>query len=131
MSFASVFAARLMVLGSLFSNTQNPLVFSFSAHIFSCLKFLRSQHIFVDPTKPDSDYTLTYNCVAHADNQQTFNDGYHSIHHLNSRTHWSEMPQKFLDTIDKHGAENGGGVLAMSLYSCCCVSGWLSEIRKL
>ena len=67
----------------------------------------RSQHIFVDPSKPESDYSLTYNCVAAKDNQQTFNDGYHVIHHVNSRLHWSEMPQKFIDTIQKHGEEDG------------------------
>lgn len=91
-----------------------------------------SQHIFVDPTKPDSDYTLTYNCVAHADNQQTFNDGYHSIHHLNSRTHWSEMPQKFLDTIDKHGAENAlvfRGIGFFEIGAACLTGnlGWLAD----
>jgi len=28
-------------------------------------------------------------------NQRTFNDGYHILHHQNSRTHWSELPKKF------------------------------------
>lgn len=65
-----------------------------------------SQHMFVDPKKPDSNYGLTYNCVDVVDNQFSFNDGYHIVHHLNSKTHWTEMPQRFLDTIDKHAEED-------------------------
>eukprot|EP00873_Tetraselmis_striata_P025334 jgi/Tetstr1/445598/TSEL_003404.t1 len=91
-----------------------------------------SQHIFVDPTKPESDYTLTYNCVAHVDNQQTFNDGYHSIHHLNSRTHWSEMPKKFMETMDKHAAEDAlvfKGIGFFEIGAACMLGklGWLAD----
>ena len=45
----------------------------------------RSQHIFVDPAAPASNYRLTYNCVGVADNQRSFNDGYHIVHHTNSQ----------------------------------------------
>jgi hypothetical protein len=45
----------------------------------------RSQHVFVDPSRPRSDYSLAYNCVACPDNQRTLNDGYHIVHHLNSQ----------------------------------------------
>lgn len=54
-----------------------------------------SQHIFVDPAKPESNYHLTYNCIDSWVNQRTFNDGYHVIHHYNARMHWSEMPEHF------------------------------------
>jgi fatty acid desaturase len=61
-----------------------------------------SQHIFVDPKDPTSNYHLTYNCLDHPTNQTTFNDGYHCVHHLNARLHWSEMPEYFLKNKDKH-----------------------------
>merc|ERR1719235_278129 len=54
-----------------------------------------SQHIFVDPTRPESNYALTYNCIDSFVNQRTFNDGYHVIHHYNVRMHWSEMVEHF------------------------------------
>lgn len=61
-----------------------------------------SQHIFVDPSRPTVDHALTYNCINHVENLFTFNDGYHIIHHVNSRVHWSDMPQRFLDTLGEH-----------------------------
>mmetsp|Transcript_18059 Transcript_18059/g.52683 ORF Transcript_18059/g.52683 Transcript_18059/m.52683 type:complete len:669 (+) Transcript_18059:621-2627(+) len=66
-----------------------------------------SQHIFVDPARPADDYVATYNCLNVFDNRFTFNDGYHIVHHLNARKHWSEMPQSFIDNVAKyeeHGA---------------------------
>ena len=32
----------------------------------------------------------------------SYNDGYHIIHHLNSRLHWSLLPQRFIDTLQAH-----------------------------
>ena len=51
-----------------------------------------------------SAYTMAYNCIAAAENQTTYNDGYHVVHHANSRTHWSELPRRFIDTLDIHEA---------------------------
>jgi len=34
-----------------------------------------SQHIFVDPTKPECNYHLTYNVINTPNNQTSFNDG--------------------------------------------------------
>mmetsp|Transcript_124612 Transcript_124612/g.360459 ORF Transcript_124612/g.360459 Transcript_124612/m.360459 type:complete len:380 (-) Transcript_124612:66-1205(-) len=67
-----------------------------------------SQHIFVNPKDRFSNYGLTYNCIDTPVNQTTFNDGYHIVHHLNARLHWSEIPQYFYDTREKH---HQGGAL--------------------
>jgi len=64
-----------------------------------------SQHCFVDPSKPHCNYRLTYNCVGTQENQKSFNDGYHCVHHKTSGLHWSELPSRFIDTLEDH-AEN-------------------------
>lgn len=65
-----------------------------------------AQHMFVNPADRFSNYALTYNCIDTPGNRTTFNDGYHVIHHLNARMHWSEIPQHFHDNLDKF-AKNG------------------------
>lgn len=65
-----------------------------------------SQHIFVDPARPSSNYNLTYNCIDVPSNQTTFNDGYHVVHHVVARLHWTELPGYFHQNLDKF-ATNG------------------------
>lgn len=63
--------------------------------------------MFVDPQAPGSPYRSTYNCLACPDNARTYNDGYHIIHHLNSRLHWSQLPQQFAATLAEHDENDG------------------------
>eukprot|EP00475_Leptophrys_vorax_P007164 TRINITY_DN14541_c0_g1_i2.p1 TRINITY_DN14541_c0_g1~~TRINITY_DN14541_c0_g1_i2.p1 ORF type:complete len:411 (+),score=31.16 TRINITY_DN14541_c0_g1_i2:285-1517(+) len=65
-----------------------------------------SQHIFIDPRNPRSNYALTYNCVNSPDNQKSYNDGYHILHHLNSQIHWLDLPVRFMETMDIHAKED-------------------------
>merc|ERR1719487_1412115 len=68
-----------------------------------------SQHIFVDPDDPTSNYGLA-TCHLNAPfNMLTFNDGYHITHHVNSRIHWTEMPLHFIEHIDKY--EEGDAIV--------------------
>ncbi len=67
----------------------------------------RSQHIFVDSSNPASVWTSTYNCVGCPDNQKSFNDGYHIIHHLAPGLHWSQMPQRFIGSLQDHATYKG------------------------
>ena len=59
-----------------------------------------SQHIFVARRGADG-LGNTYNCVRTPENQLTFNDGYHVMHHLNSHTHWAALPRAFLDRLEE------------------------------
>ena len=74
------------------------------------------------------NYGLTYNCINHFENQKTFNDGYHIIHHIKSvrsatlgnntcllltrvplrvrpGLHWTQLPTEFENTLAKHADE--------------------------
>lgn len=64
-----------------------------------------SQHIFVDPSKPECNYHLTYNVINTPNNQTSFNDGYHIEHHLSSRRHWTELPDAFNEKLDRYAEE--------------------------
>lgn len=65
-----------------------------------------SQHAFVNPDRPRSAFGMTYSCLNHIDNQRTYNDGYHIQHHADSRLHWTLLPQRFMDTLPQHAAED-------------------------
>ena len=73
----------------------------------------RCQHIFIDPSQPNTASGMAYNCLACLDNAITFNDGYHIQHHLNSKTHWSELPSRFLASIEEHRHEGGEGIVVL------------------
>lgn len=68
-----------------------------------------SQHMFVHPriaTDPDK-FGIKYNCdlslnvINHFDNQMSFNDGYHIVHHVKPRCHWTEMPMVFMEDLER------------------------------
>lgn len=65
-----------------------------------------SQHIFIDPAHSRSSYGLTYNIINSEENMKTFNDGYHIIHHVNSKLHWTQLPVRFMETLEKHAEED-------------------------
>lgn len=80
-------------------------IFPFCITSFALMFGNWSQHVFIDPKAPQNCYRMTYNCINCPDNQKTFNDGYHIIHHLNSKLHWTQLPVQFMETLGKHGEE--------------------------
>mmetsp|Transcript_136720 Transcript_136720/g.332361 ORF Transcript_136720/g.332361 Transcript_136720/m.332361 type:complete len:376 (+) Transcript_136720:279-1406(+) len=91
-----------------------------------------SQHIFIDPDRPFSNYALTYNCMNTPENQLTFNDGYHINHHIHSRLHWTQLAENFCDKLGKFAAEDafvftGLGFFDVGLYT---MTGQLHKLAK-
>jgi hypothetical protein len=59
-----------------------------------------TQHAFIDKSNPDGHFSAVYNCINNVYNQNCWNDGYHSIHHLNPALHYTEIPGVFLKNKD-------------------------------
>lgn len=55
-----------------------------------------TQHAFIDKGDPDGHFSSVYNCINNVYNQNCWNDGYHSIHHLNPALHYTEIPGTFI-----------------------------------
>jgi hypothetical protein len=71
-----------------------PFILSTGALMFGNF----SQHIFVDAKDFDNNMLLTYNCIGeHSNNRNYFNDGYHIVHHANSKLHWTDTAKEFGD----------------------------------
>ena len=61
-----------------------------------------TQHSFIDKKNPECHFSSVYNCINNVYNQNCWNDGYHSIHHLKPALHYTEMPVEFLKHIDQY-----------------------------
>ena len=55
-----------------------------------------TQHSFIDKNNPEGHFSSVFNCINNVYNQNCWNDGYHSIHHLNPGLHYTEIPQTFM-----------------------------------
>jgi len=63
------------------------------------------QHAFLDPSRPGDSYANSITCINSGYNQRCFNDGYHIGHHVKQNRHWTELPQDFLDNVDRYAKE--------------------------
>lgn len=82
----------------------------------------------MDPAAPDDDYKLTYNCLACPDNSRTYNDGYHILHHANSRLHWSELPSAFIQQLHLHDDKDGEEAHMCTHGFCFCEAEHQSQL---
>mmetsp|Transcript_15123 Transcript_15123/g.38457 ORF Transcript_15123/g.38457 Transcript_15123/m.38457 type:complete len:387 (+) Transcript_15123:53-1213(+) len=85
-----------------------------------------SQHIFVDNNKP-SNFRSTYNCLDCPDNTKSFNDGYHILHHKNSKMHWGVFPKDFVKTVDQMTKEQAFSFVGIGFFDV----GFLTLTKRL
>ena len=48
-------------------------------------------------------YLASITCINTRYNRRCFNDGYHILHHVKPRCHWSEHPSEFLRALPEYG----------------------------
>jgi len=61
-----------------------------------------TQHCFIDKNNPEGHFSSVFNCINNVYNQNCWNDGYHSIHHLKPALHYTDIPGEFLKHKDKY-----------------------------
>jgi fatty acid desaturase len=64
------------------------------------------QHAFVDAADPGNAYRNSITCINTRYNRRCFNDGYHILHHLKPRTHFTEYPAEFEENKAEYGRQD-------------------------
>jgi len=65
-----------------------------------------AQHAFVCSEQPDNPLRASITCLDTRYNRRCFNDGYHALHHVAPRLHWSEHPGEFERNVGDYGRED-------------------------
>ena len=91
-----------------------------------------SQHSFVCPENPRCNFRLAINVVNHPDNQRSFNDGFHVLHHVNSQIHWTDFPSTFVKRLEEHAEKDtlvfhGIGFFDVGVAIFLRRYGWLAD----
>jgi fatty acid desaturase len=61
-----------------------------------------AQHAFLCPEQPENPLRASITCVGTRYNRRCFNDGYHAVHHVVPRCHWTEHPAEFERNIAEY-----------------------------
>jgi fatty acid desaturase len=61
-----------------------------------------AQHAFLCPEQPENPLRASITCVGTRYNRRCFNDGYHALHHVVPRCHWTEHPAEFERNIAEY-----------------------------
>jgi fatty acid desaturase len=64
------------------------------------------QHAFVDTADAANPYRNSITCINTRYNRRCFNDGYHILHHLKPRTHFTEYPEEFEANREEYGRQD-------------------------
>lgn len=62
-----------------------------------------TQHAFVCASDPENPYRSSITCINVRYNRRCFNDGYHTLHHLKPRCHWTEHPAELERAMPEYG----------------------------
>lgn len=62
-----------------------------------------AQHAFLSAEHPEDPLRSSITCVGTRYNRRCFNDGYHAVHHVVPRCHWTEHPVEFERNLAAYG----------------------------
>lgn len=85
------------------------------------------QHAFVCAEQPENPYRSSITCVNTRYNRRCFNDGYHILHHIKPRCHWSEHAREFeldLESYAEHDAIVFDGVDFFQVWLYLMLGQW-------
>jgi fatty acid desaturase len=85
------------------------------------------QHAFVCPEQPDNAYRASIVCVNTRYNRRCFNDGYHILHHLQPRCHWSDHAREFERDLVTYGQNDAivfDGLDFFQVWLCLMLRRW-------
>jgi hypothetical protein len=65
-----------------------------------------TQHSFISQEHPEDPFQSSITCINTRYNRRCFNDGYHILHHIKPRAHWTEHPIEFEKALDEYAAHD-------------------------
>jgi fatty acid desaturase len=65
-----------------------------------------TQHSFISQEHPEDPFQSSITCINTRYNSRCFNDGYHILHHIKPRAHWTEHPVEFEKALPEYGAHD-------------------------
>jgi hypothetical protein len=65
-----------------------------------------TQHSFISQEHPEDPFQSSITCINSRYNRRCFNDGYHILHHIKPRAHWTEHPIEFEKALPEYAAHD-------------------------
>lgn len=85
------------------------------------------QHAFVCARYPEDPYRASITCINTRYNRRCFNDGYHVLHHVKPRCHWSCHPAEFERDLPEYGKHDSivfDGLDFFQVWVCLMFRRW-------
>jgi len=65
-----------------------------------------TQHSFISQEHPEDPFQSSITCINTRYNRRCFNDGYHILHHIKPRAHWTEHPIEFEKALAEYASHD-------------------------
>ncbi|MFW5920480.1 MAG: fatty acid desaturase family protein [Polyangiales bacterium] len=95
----AVFAAHGVLL---WLDWQRALLLWFVPHMYAQWAIITMNLLQHDGCDEDSEYNHSRNFVGRIVNWWTFNNGYHTVHHMQPGLHWSRLPEAHAERVAPH-----------------------------
>jgi len=92
-----------------------------------------AQHSFICAKRPDDPYLASITCINTRYNRRCFNDGYHVLHHVSPRCHWTEHPVEFERAISEYGRRDAivfEGLDFFQVWGCLMLRRWRTLAKR-